>query len=214
MYNTLGSSRLPVMSVGSSSSRSGPLRALALEPAGSLRAPAVPAAGGLRASPAAFASAGATPAAGAAAGVFLLASTAGSRCSGRGRARAGELLVVLEGRQRAAGVCEIEIRQHAEVPPGRCIARIRRNGPLVRGGRVLELAAKALGGAELAPRHRAAGLVSDRALQGFLRLVEVPGLALQNGEVHQGSRELRVLHGELLEAQLRLQGVAGTHVIH
>src|SRR5256885_4668378 len=86
MYNTLGSSRLPVMSVGSSSSRSGPLRALALEPEGSLRAPAVPAAGDLAASPAALASAGATPAAAgvAAAGAFLLVSTAGSSCSGRG----------------------------------------------------------------------------------------------------------------------------------
>src|SRR5256885_4727852 len=91
MYNTLGSSRLPVMSVGSSSSRSGPLRALALEPEGSLRAPAVPAAGDLAASPAALASAGATPAAAgvAAAGAFLLVSTAGSSCSGRGRGRAG-----------------------------------------------------------------------------------------------------------------------------
>src|SRR6266853_3688433 len=89
MYNTLGSSRFPVMSVGSSSSRSGPLRALVLETEGSVRA-AVPAAGALRAAPGALASAGTPEAAGvAAAGALLEVSTAGSSCSGRGRACAG-----------------------------------------------------------------------------------------------------------------------------
>src|SRR6266478_4686669 len=91
MYNTLGSSRLPVMSVGSSSSRSALLRALALEPAGSLGAAAVPTAAGLRVAPAALAAGAAPAAAGgvAAAGALLVVSTAGSSCSGRGRARAG-----------------------------------------------------------------------------------------------------------------------------
>src|SRR4029077_13750395 len=85
------SSRFPVMSVGSSSSLSGPLRAL--EPEGSLRA-AVPAAVGLRAAPGTFASAataaeGVAAAGVTAAGALLEVSTAVSRCSGRGRARAG-----------------------------------------------------------------------------------------------------------------------------
>src|SRR3984893_2461332 len=92
MYNTLGSSRLPVLSVGASWSRSGPLRAPALEPAGSLRAAAVPGAAGLCAPPAVLGSgAVATGAAGAAAGALLEVSTAGSSWAGRGTARAGAL---------------------------------------------------------------------------------------------------------------------------
>src|ERR1700681_1013118 len=91
MYHTLGGARLPLMSVGSSSSRSAPLRALALAPDGSLRAATVPSAAGLRVAPAAWASGAApTAAAGvAAAGALLVVSTAGSSWSGRGRARAG-----------------------------------------------------------------------------------------------------------------------------
>src|SRR5882672_7977836 len=78
MYSTLGSSRLPVMSVGSSSSRSAPLRALALAPDGSLGAATVPTAAGLRVAAGVVA-----------AGALLVVSTAGSSWSGRGRARAG-----------------------------------------------------------------------------------------------------------------------------
>jgi len=56
--------------------------------------------------------------------------------------------------------------------------------------------------------------VSDRALEGFLRLLEMTIVALQNRQVHERCGELRILQRELLEAEFGLDRLAGAHVAH
>src|SRR5436190_1095825 len=127
---------------------------------------------------------------------------------------AGELAILLECRERPARVSQIEIREHAKVPPGRGVSRVGRNRLLVRGDRVLEFSAQPLGRAELGPGDRAPGLTGDGALQDLLGHIEAAILALEDREVDERGCELRVLKRHLLEAELGLELVPGTHGIH
>src|ERR1700733_6366500 len=127
---------------------------------------------------------------------------------------ARELLVLLEGLERTLRVIEIEIADHAEVPPRGCVMLIGTDRLLVGSGCLLELPAQALRDAELAPGDGAAALALGCALESLLRRLELPGLALQEREVDQRRGELRVLQGHLFESELRLSEVAGTHVVH
>src|SRR5438552_430511 len=127
---------------------------------------------------------------------------------------AGELAILLECRERPARVSQIEIREHAKVPPGRGVSRVGRDRLLVRGDRVLEFSAQPLGRAELGPGDRAPGLTGDGALQDLLGHIEAAILALEDREVDERGCELRVLKRRLLEAELGLELVSGTHEIH
>src|SRR5437667_338268 len=113
-----------------------------------------------------------------------------------------------------APVSQIEIREHAKVPPGRGVSRVGRDRLLIRGDRVLEFSAQPLGRAELRPGDRAPSLTGDGALQDLLGHIEAAILALEDREVDERGCELRVLKRRLLEAELGLELVSGTHEIH
>src|SRR5207237_874205 len=130
------------------------------------------------------------------------------------RLLSGELGILLECRERPARVSQIEISEHAKVPPGRGVSRVGRDRLLVRGDRVLEFSAQPLGRAELGPGDRAPGLTGDGALQDLLGHIEAAILALEDREVDERGCELRVLKRRLLEAELGLELGSGTHEIH
>ena len=102
---------------------------------------------------------------------------------------AGQLLVTLERRQRALGITQIEVRDHAEVPVGR-----RKLGSAAIA---FSYEAAASGNSprsrcvapELVPGHRARAVALHRALQRLLGLIEAPRLAIQDSQIHVRRRQ-------------------------
>src|SRR5262249_13547797 len=111
---------------------------------------------------------------------------------------ARDRLVLLERRECAIRVTQIEVLDDAKGPPRRRVARVGADRLLVGGGRVLELAAHALRDAEFRPGDGTAGLVRNGALQRVLRLIQMALLALQDGKVNQWRGKLGILQRDLL----------------
>src|SRR6185437_1549182 len=101
-----------------------------------------------------------------------------------------ELTVLLEVGECRRRLVQIKIAQDSPVAVGRRIRGICSDRACVRLLRVLELAAEALGDAQLGPGGRAVRITRDCILEGFRRRIEVAILAMENPEIDERRGEL------------------------